>query len=712
MRREPPSPPPRCAGPTNQTVRDNMNAPASRVRAAKGTRRRRTITPDDLLRVQFVSDARIAPDGQRIAFVHKHIGDKNDYRTNLWMVDVGDPSSARAFTHGDKDRYPRWSPDGSTLAFISSRGQHHAQVHLIDAGADGGEARTLTTFPEGTIRDLKWSPDGSRIAVSFRETAERWTERAARERRDKGLTDPPRITETLHYRLDGDGYFEDQHFRLFIVDVATGEHRMVYDKDTLGYFDYDFAPDGRKLVIATNRHRRASVKKNKSELLVLDLKSGKLKEIPNLPEGVKTSPRWSPDGKNIAYAGRAGRDGAYSTDNLEVWICDPAKGAARSLTGRTDYCLMAVAIGDMAEASYSPNLLWTPDSRHVCFQLGWQGETQLARVARRGGEVEILTRGTHNLEIGNCTADGTRFAAVRVTPTVLPEVVTIEPSGDGADITAVTGLNAPLLGELKLGRMKAHWVRTEDGTKCHTWVITPPDFKPGGRKKYPAVLEIHGGPHGQYGVGFFHEFQVLAAAGYVVVFSNPRGSKGYGRDHCAAIRGAWGTADWVDIHAVTKFMQELPFVDASRMGVMGGSYGGYMTNWVISHCHDFRAAITDRCVSNLVSKAGNSDYAHEPDDYHPGNFWDRPEARWKQSPIAFFGNVKTPTLVIHSEGDLRCNIEQGEQVYTALKLRSVPARMVRYPRSTSHGMSRNGPPDMRLHRLGEILAWWAKYLQG
>ncbi|MCZ6543602.1 MAG: prolyl oligopeptidase family serine peptidase, partial [Planctomycetota bacterium] len=167
---------------------------------------------------------------------------------------------------------------------------------------------------------------------------------------------------------------------------------------------------------------------------------------------------------------------------------------------------------------------------------------------------------------------------------------------------------------------------------------------------------------------------------------------------------------WEDVQAVTKFIQTRPYVNKKRMGVMGGSYGGYMTNWVIGHTQEFAAAITDRCVSNLVSMGGTSDFIDEPDRYFPGNFWDRPEARWEQSPIKYLGKAKTPTLIIHSEGDLRCNIEQAEQVFTALKLRNVPTRFVRYPRSTSHGFSRAGPPDLRLHRLHQILSWWKKYL--
>jgi len=199
----------------------------------------------------------------------------------------------------------------------------------------------------------------------------------------------------------------------------------------------------------------------------------------------------------------------------------------------------------------------------------------------------------------------------------------------------------------------------------------------------------------------------------VVVYSNPRGSKGYGEKHCAAIRGDWGNKDWDDIQAVLNHMMSLPFIDSKKMGVMGGSYGGYMTNWVVGHTTDFKAAITDRCVSNMVSMAGSSDFPFNKDGYFGGYPWGdlkAIESLWKQSPIAYFDKVKTPMLIIHSEGDLRCNIEQSEQVFYALKAQGIETRFVRYPVSTSHGMSRGGPADLRLHRLGEITSWWKKHL--
>ena len=681
----------------------------ARTGTTSGSTKRSPILPEDLKEFRFVGSPQISPDGERVVFVRKHVGDKNEYVANLWIVDSRGGGAPMQFTSGAKDGMPRWSPDGSRIAFLSGRDKPRQQVFTIPV--DGGEATALTSLPEGAIRDLRWSPDGKTIAIAFRETAEEWTTKAIEERKEKGLTDPPRVLDDWWYRLDGDGYFDAQRFHLCLIDVETGEHRCVYTKDRLGFFDFDFGPDSKRIVISANRDRKAMVSALKTNLEVLDLKSGKVKVIQGPPPGPKAAVRWSPDGKWFAYAGREGRDSTYSTENLELWVCDASTGKARSLTSTTDYCMLAAALTDSAEVAFAPTFEWAPDSKRIFVKLGWHGESHVASVAVRNGETSLLTTGVYDHDLGNVSSDGKTIAMLRSEPTVLPEVYRGDVSASKITTAPLSHFNHTYLQTRTTARVTSHWVKTADGTKVQVWVMMPPGFKRGSRKKYPGVLEIHGGPHAQYGVGFFHEFQVLASAGYVVVYSNPRGSKGYGRDHCHAIRGNWGTADWVDIQAVRDFMLEHPNIDSKCMGVMGGSYGGYMTNWVIGNCHDFAGAITDRCVSNLVSMGGSSDFVDAPDDYFPGNFWDRPDERWEQSPIRHFGKVKTPTLVIHSEGDLRCNIEQAEQVFSALKLNNVPTRFVRYPRTTSHGMSRGGPPDMRLHRLHQILNWWTKYLR-
>jgi dipeptidyl aminopeptidase/acylaminoacyl peptidase len=670
---------------------------------------RRAITPDDLLKFQLVSDPQISPDGKWIVFAKKHVGERNEYVTNLWIADTAGKAAPRQLTNGGKDSHPRWSPDGMTIAFNAAREKTRPQIWTIPIAGAGGEAIALTKLPEGSLGDFKWSPDGKLIAASFREQDAEWTEDAKKNRKEKGLSDPPRVLDDWWYRLDGDGYFNAQRYALFLIDAATGKHRVLYGKDTLGHFSFDWSPDSRQIVVASNRDRQAMIRPWKAELLRIDVRSGKAAAIPNLPLGPKESVIWSGDGKLIAFAGREGKDGAYDTENLELWVCDPIKGNGRSLTGKEDYCLLAHAITDTADVAFGANIQWSPDSKRVFMEISWQGETHIASISASGGQINFHTRGDLIHSMGNIVGNGTPQIAMTVgDSTKLAEVCVGKVSAGSIQSTRLSDFNGALLSELNLAKPQAAWVKSPDGNEVQVWVIKPSDFKAG--KKYPAILEIHGGPHAMYGVGFFHEFQVLAARGHVVFFSNPRGSKGYGRDFCAAIRGAWGGADWTDIQAVTKFMKKQPYVDAKRIGVMGGSYGGYMTNWVIGHSNDFKAAITDRCVCNLVSMQGTSDFVEAPDTYWPGNAWDRPEKLWDMSPLKYLGHCKTPTLVIHSEGDLRCNIEQAEQGFSALKLNNVPTRLVRYPSSTSHGLSRSGPPDLRLHRLGQIIKWWKKWL--
>lgn len=688
---------------------------------------------DDLTRIQYVSDAQIAPDGGRVVFVRKVVSKKpGQYETALWAVDVdvegGRGGEPYPFTAGPRDRHPRWSPDGTSLAFIRAAEKHMPQVYAI--GLSGGEAIALTRFPEGSIESFRWSPDGRAIAIKFRPADPEFTDEARRERERRGASDPPRVLNDAWYRLDGDGYFNAQRYELHVIDFESGDTRIIHERSPTGEFSYDFSPDGRSIVLTDNLEPDALLKPWADQVIIVDLDSGRRRILGEIPAGPKCAVTWSPDGRLLAWAGRADRiDGIYSTENLQLWTHDLATGRTRCLTRDEDLCLLTPTLGDSSDVSFAPSIRWTPDGRHLLLRVGIQGEGRLGALPRSGGAIEWLTRGG-DVQLGSVSASGGLLALTRTDALSLTEVFLLR--RDGAARTAsrrgagrrtsrgagrgagqlerLTDLNGELLAELELARPEAHWVESTDGTRVHTWVLRPPQAPRGVR--LPAVLQVHGGPHAQYGDVFFHEMQVLAANGYMVFMSNPRGSKGYGRDFCAAIRGAWGTRDWEDVAAVTRFMQLHPSVDPERLAIAGGSYGGFMANWAIGHSDAYRCAITDRCVSNLLSMAGNGDYLDLVDQYWPGAVWDRWEARWEASPIKHFGRVRTPTLVIHSEGDLRCNVEQGEQVFSALQLLGVPSRFVRYPASTSHGMSRGGPPDLRMHRLSEIVSWLNRWLVG
>lgn len=675
---------------------------------------------------------------------------------------------------------PRWSPDGASLLFVRARRKSAPQLALLRAAdllpqrAGGGAARgrggrgartsaavrTLTALAEGSISAVEWSPDGRRVAFTWRRTMEDFTDAAAKARTRTGASAPPLVVDDPWYRLDGEGCFGSARYRLFVLDLGgrsggggrtrsgtraaagSATPREVFACSHLDDFTFDWSPDGRSIAVTCNRDPRGLFHPERSEIVLVDPEGRRdPRPVVGLPVGPKSHGRWSPDGRSIAWAGRRGRSSMYDTANVELWCAELDAGArrprarrVRSLTGREDCCLGVGTLSDTADASFSPWFRWAPDGRSLLMRIGWHGAGRVASVSATGGRVRLHTDAGGDLVPGSLSPDGLRVACVRSAPVEPPEVVSVEVLGRLFELSERTRLNAAFRRSRRLVRPTEHWIGangretrpapalhdTSRGSTSdrltsfapppgvHVWVMRPPRGAPD--RRGAAILQIHGGPHAQYGATFFHEFQVLAAQGYTVVYSNPRGSKGYGARFCGAIRGRWGTADWDDIKAVTRFMTRLPKVNPRRLGIMGGSYGGYMTNWAIAHSRAYRAAITDRCVSNLVSMCGSSDHPEVPDLYWAGVSWDRPQALWRASPIAHFKGVRTPTLIVHSEGDLRCNIEQAEQVHAALAAQGVPCRFVRYPRESSHGMSRTGPADLRIHRLREILAWWARHL--
>lgn len=674
---------------------------------------KRPIRADDLLRIVFVGDPQSSPDGSQILFTRKHIA-KNKYVTNLFSVDR--QGRITQWTQGDAGNGGgRWSPDGGSIAFISGREKPSAQIHILSAS--GGEARKLTNFPEGSLGGIKWSPDGKWIATAFRETAPDRTEAAKKAREEGNLSTPPLAVDDVWYRLDGDGYFGMQRYKLFLVEVATGEHRLLYEADPLGSYTYDWSPDSSELIVCHSVAKRPLAEVPNDQLFRVNLE-GRAWMLEGLPKGEKGAPRWSPDGKWIAYAGDVDENDPWGTRNTKLYLVSANGGSPKLLSGDTDYDIAVGTLSDTKDSGYDAKIEWAPDSRSIYLEIGWHGEVQLG-LANLTGDVRLLTEGRHSISLGNLSNDASTIAASFGSATRLPEIAVLEQElGTGRIVPKVlTSFNEAFHDEIRLSEPEEIWLDStpnKDGSpsQLHAWVMKPIDYlEP---RRYPAVLEVHGGPHAQYGWAFFHEFQLLAAQGYIVVYTNPRGSKGYGEKHCYEIFRDWGHKDWEDIQTTIRWMQHQPYIHPGQMGIMGGSYGGYMTNWAVGHCKDFKAAITDRCVSNMVSMAGSSDFPFNKDGYFQGVAWgdlDGIAPLWKQSPLAYFEGVDTPMLIIHSEGDLRCNIEQGEQVFTALQQMGVESRFVRYPSNTSHAMSRSGPPDLRLHRLGEIVAWWERHLK-
>jgi dipeptidyl aminopeptidase/acylaminoacyl peptidase len=670
---------------------------------------KRPITRDDLLKIQFVGDPQMSPDGRRLVCTVKTIdAEKNRYFSHLWLFDL-ETKRARQFTFGEvSDTSPRWSPDGSTIAFLRAfPTQRGKPMQMWVIPTDGGEARQLTTLPEGAISSITWAPKGEKLAFCFRPAHPEFTQEARKKREETGKSTPPRVITRLHYKLDGFGFLDERQ-HVWVCDAETGEAQQITHGDW-DDFDPAWSPDGSRIAFVSNRSEDPEETPYLVDLWWVPAEGGEPQKI-ETPPGYKGALAWSPDGSLIAYVGHISEEDPWVPRHDRLWVVSPQGGDARCLTESLDRTVGNVTLSDTREAfaGGSPPI-WSPDGRALYFPVSDRGSCHLYRVGVEGGEPHALTEGA--LDLAAVTADSQceRFALLIATPTQPAEVYLGKPSSNALELEKLSDFNSSWLEEIQLSEPEELWLERPDGAKVQGWLLHPPDFAPD--KKYPLLLYIHGGPHAQYGHTFFHEFQWHAARGYVVLYTNPRGSSGYAEEFMTAIRGNWGKEDFEDLMAFVDYvLQERSYLDPERLAVAGGSYGGYMTNWILGHTQRFRCAVTDRSVVNLISMFGTCDFPFRPDGYWPGDPWSRPETLLTQSPLSHLQGAKTPTLIIHSEGDLRCPIEQAEQLFMALKRLKVEVVFVRYPQETSHGLSRGGPPDLRLDRLQRIGEWLDRHI--
>ncbi len=669
----------------------------------------RPIELEDLLKIEVAGAAVISPDGLHVAFTVRRIdAEKNVYHTRIWMGDA-ETGACRPFTgDGHSDSAPIWSPDGKALLFQSDRDKPKAIIYTIPV--DGGEARTLVELDEGGIRDVRFSPDGSRIAFLYRRTPDDYTEEAKKAREESGASPPPRVHVKLAYRLDGEGYHNLAHWQLWVADASTGAASALTD-EAHDFESPAWSPDGEALLVVANRSDDDDLTQSYERFWTIPAEGGELTHLP-APDGPKGAPVYSPDGRWIAYLGHTEPEERWGVMNIRVLLI-PATGAeeAKDLTGASDVSAGHLTLSDCQETGEAFPLVWSPDGQWLTFSMSEHGRTRLWRVSRDGGDLAPLTPEEQGLGSFSVSADGKRFGLTLGSAIELPEVWLGEETDGALALRRLTEIHHAFHEDVALQLPEEAWVNNGEGGAVQTWTLTPPDAKPG--ERYPCVLYIHGGPALQYGgrTAPFHELQFLAAQGYVVVFPNPRGSKGYGEAWTGAIKGDWGGADWTDTQAVADRAAARPDVDPDRMAIMGGSYGGYMTAWAIGHTNRFRCAIADRLVNSLPSMAGTSDIVWSHGNFYKGNAWDDPSDLWRASPLAYAGRIETPLLLIHSDGDLRCPIGQAEELFAALRHQRKPVEFVRYPTTTSHGLSRNGPPDLRLDRLRRNLEWLNRHLK-
>lgn len=665
---------------------------------------KRLIKAEDLYEFQVLSDVALSPDGEHVIFTVQRVDRASEKKySNLWLVSTR-RQDARPFTWGDQsDRAPQWSPDGETIAFLSNRGSEEKPPQIWLIPFHGGEARPLTDL-QAEIGGFRWSPDGRKLICMVRKKdAETLAREADPQRKKLGVV--ARHYQRVFYKLDGYGYLPQERWHLWLVNVRNGKAQQLTDHPVWDERSPVFSPDGRQIAFISNRSTDPDLNPDADDIFLMPVEGGEPQRLPT-PPGAKHGLAFSPDGSWLAWFGR---DGDEWYRNLSLYVM-PLDGSqpARNLTAAHDIHTAPDVIADLSSTQSMPPV-WSPDGAWIYFQSARHGSALLQRVRLADGKIETV--------VGEGGAVGA-FGLDRQHSKVAYFFGQMDDPGqvyvrdlERGSTRHLTRINRNLLNRIDLGEMEEVWFKGPDGNDLQGWILKPPGFD--ARKKYPSILEIHGGPLTQYGKLFMHEFYYLAANGYVVYFCNPRGGRGYGESHAGAIWGAWGTVDYADLMAFADYMEQQPYIDRERMGVTGGSYGGYMTLWIIGHTDRFRAAVAQRVVSNFVSMWGSSDFNwvfQQPLGAQPPFMDGELQKYWERSPVAYLGNAKTPTLIIHSEQDHRCPIEQGEQAFVALKLAGVETEFVRFPDSP-HGLSRTGRTDRRIARLNHILRWFDKYLK-
>ncbi|HXU23244.1 MAG TPA: S9 family peptidase, partial [Tepidiformaceae bacterium] len=646
----------------------------------------RAMTPDDLYNITWMGDCDISPDGSRVAYVSTNLDRESDsYRSAIWVVDT-QGGAPRQFTAGAKrDSAPRWSPDGQWLAFLSERGEEKPQLALMPA--DGGESRLLSKLPFGAGPAV-WSPDSTRIAFAAKT--------GTPPDPDPKKARPYRRISGLKYKLNGEGFVYDRRTHLFTLDIAAGgEPKQVTDGD---WSDGQpaWSPGGTALAFVSARHADREYD-TLSDVWVVASDGGEPRRLTETT-GACASPSWSPDGLRLAYLFRAEAIGNF----IPYWCS--AEGTGHGPVD-AEFDRQATASGG---GNAPPAPRWLP------------GGSLMEVAEDRGAANPVLLGGSEGsrwlsqarrmVTAYSIDAAG-RVAALVSSHSDRPAELSLLDMETGVE-HVLARVNEEFLGEVETAAAERFVVETGPGVELDCWIVKPHGFDAG--QTYPVLLNIHGGPFGQYGETFFDEFQVYAAAGYGVIFCNPRGSSGQSTDFSRAIVEHLGEVDYHDVMtAFEAAIERMPWADQSRLGVIGGSYGGFMTSWIIGHSQRFQAAVSERAVNDWYSMQGASDIGATFNTPYLGEralIQSDVEALLRASPLTYANDMHTPLLILHSEDDWRCPIVQAELLYVVLKQLRRDVEFVRFP-DESHEMSRSGRPSHRVARFEVILDFFERKLQ-
>jgi dipeptidyl aminopeptidase/acylaminoacyl peptidase len=635
------------------------------------------VKPEHIAHLITLCAPTVAPDG-RTAVVAASRADlaEDEYRAQLWAVPLDGSATPRKLTHAVRDAEPAYSPDGRWLAFLRAEPQAKPQLFVLPT--DSGDARRLTDLPGGAGAP-RWSPDSTRIAFTARVPDE------GRYGRDEKITpdkEPPRRITGLKYRRDGVGFLVDRREHVFVVDLdGDVEPRQLTDGD---YDDGDVAwsPDGERLAFVSARHESREHDHN-TDVFLIRPDGSQLRQVTDSALGL-WSPRFTPDGATLLmYGVDPGPEGRWVARQTGLYAVDAEHGGRpHRLTDEERYQLAG-----------SP-IVVHGDRALVLFEN--RGAVDLLSVPLAGGDASVVAAG-HRQIVGFDRASDTVALSYKDDSST-GELGVLR---DG-EVVRLTDFAATLREHLTPRPITDLTASAADGAQLHGFLVTPDGDGP-----FPVLLMIHGGPFAQYGWTLFDEAQVYAGGGYAVVYTNPRGSSGYGAAYGEWIRGDVGERSAADLSALLDDALTRPELDGSRVGVLGGSHGGYMTSWLVGHSDRFAAAVSERAVNAIDSFEGSSDIGFRfADDLYGSD----PEQRRRQSPLTYADSISTPLLIVHSEHDWRCPLEQAQRLYVALRNRDAEVELLIFP-GEGHELSRSGLPSHRVARFEAIVEWFDRYLK-
>ncbi|WP_059103918.1 S9 family peptidase [Shouchella shacheensis] len=648
---------------------------------------KRAVKAEDLYKLKTVTAPDLAPHGERALVVVTELSrEQNDYEAHIYEVDVHKKQKATPLTFGkSKNIAPRWSPSGEAFAFLSNRTES-MQVFMKEGLAD---ARQVTDEKRG-VTDFDWSPGGDKLALTIR------TGEGKKEEQELPV---PLVVDEMKYKSDGRGFHDNSTQQVVVIDVASGKRTPLTDEP------YDvtplcWSPDGNNLLVSADDAENRDLSFT-SDLWVYSLGANKKEKLTD-GSFVIGQAAYCPDGSTIAFLGHQRQ--FENATQADLWLYDLQKAELRCLTENVDVAIGDLGIGDFLQNVGGAGLRWSEDGQSIYALVSREGHVNVWRFYL-SGEVEEITAGSHHVHGFSLKSEGTGVVTLSK-PSEPSEAYALSlHSGELAKITAV---NEEVVQELELSLPEEFRLEREDGSAVSGWMMKPAGFE--ADKKYPFILEVHGGPHAMYATTYFHEFQLLCARGYGVLFTNPRGGFGYGQKFVDAVRGDYGGGDYQDLmDALDQALDQYEWIDRDRLGLTGGSYGGFMTNWAVGHTNRFKAAVTQRSICNWVSFYGVSDIGYYFSEWQIQANLDDIKTLWHHSPLKYVDQIETPLLILHGEKDFRCPIEQAEQLYIALKHKGKQTRFMRFPEA-NHELSRSGKPNLRMERLQAIAGWFDEHL--